>query len=267
MQPPFGYFGGKMSLAPWIVQHFPEHNHYVEPFAGSLSVLLAKKPSRHETVNDLDEDIITFWRVLREQPDELMYRYACTPHARKEHEYAKTAKLAELPDIERARLVWVQLSQNRSSIRQGAGWRYTVKPDGTGKHFPRVFQSYLDRVPAVVQRLRNVTLECQPAIKIIDVYGHETNSLLYVDPPYLGQSRSAGGYIHDMTSENEHRELAEALNACQAAVVLSGYHSPLYAKLYKDWNVIEAKTSVYIGAKPDRTEVLWTNRDTENRLF
>jgi DNA adenine methylase len=68
MRPPITYFGGKILLADRIVATFPAHGHYVEPFCGSLSVLLAKAPSPHETVNDLDGDLMTFWRVLRDQP-------------------------------------------------------------------------------------------------------------------------------------------------------------------------------------------------------
>ena len=70
-RPPFAYFGGKTRLAPLIAAAMPSHEHYVEPFGGSLAVLLAKPRSRMETVNDLDGDLMTFWRVLRDQPDEL----------------------------------------------------------------------------------------------------------------------------------------------------------------------------------------------------
>lgn len=63
----------------------PPHTHYCEPFAGGLSVLLAKPPSLIETVNDLDKRIITFWRVLRDNPKELERLCALTPHSRTEY--------------------------------------------------------------------------------------------------------------------------------------------------------------------------------------
>jgi site-specific DNA-adenine methylase len=68
------YFGGKMMLADRIIATFPAHGHYVEPFAGSLAVLLAKAPADHETVNDLDGDLVTFWRVLRDRQPSLSGR-------------------------------------------------------------------------------------------------------------------------------------------------------------------------------------------------
>src|SRR5262245_56921279 len=80
-RPPFAYYGGKMVLADDIAAVLPEHDHYVEPFAGSLAVLLAKRPSRAETVNDLDGRLITFWRVLRDRPDDLARMTTLTPHS------------------------------------------------------------------------------------------------------------------------------------------------------------------------------------------
>lgn len=85
MKPPFAYYGGKTRIADQITALLPPHKHYVEPFAGSLAVLLAKTPSRMETVNDLDNRLMTFWRVLRERPDELIRVCALTPHSRVEY--------------------------------------------------------------------------------------------------------------------------------------------------------------------------------------
>ena len=84
LRPPFAYYGGKTKLAPAIAALLPEHGHYVEPFAGSLAVLLAKPPSRMETVNDLDGALVNFWRVLRDRPLELARACALTPHSRAE---------------------------------------------------------------------------------------------------------------------------------------------------------------------------------------
>ena len=72
MKPPMPYYGGKQRIADRIVATFPDHLHYVEPFAGGLSVLLAKEQSKLETVNDLDRHLVTFWRVLRDRPEDLM---------------------------------------------------------------------------------------------------------------------------------------------------------------------------------------------------
>lgn len=108
--PPFTYFGGKSTLAWKIAALMPAHRHYVEPFAGSLAVLLAKPVSAMETINDLDGDVMLFWRMLRDRPDELHRVCVLTPHSRAE--YADAMREANRGDeLERARRVWVQLTR------------------------------------------------------------------------------------------------------------------------------------------------------------
>ncbi|WP_338837639.1 DNA adenine methylase [Gordonia polyisoprenivorans] len=255
--PPFIYYGGKGRLAARIAAMLPEHTQYVEPFAGSLAVLLAKAPARLETVNDLDGDLMLFWRMLRDHPDELARVCALTPHSRAERD-AALDRPAGLDDLERARRVWVCLSQGRSGTLRPTGWRFTV--DDTAKvPMPRVLTSYVDRMTAAADRIRTVSLENRPALELIEAYGRHRNTVLYVDPPYLAQTRSVGGahnYRHEMPRTDQHNELAAALTACRASVVLSGYPSPLYDKLYRGWHryALDSSTSQG-GTHQHRTEV------------
>lgn len=262
MKPPIAYYGAKVTIAERIVRLLPAHEHYVEPFAGSLAVLLAKPPSRMETVNDLDRDLMTFWRVLRDRPLELERVCALTPHSREEYEAAYELDIAD--DMERARRVWVLLSQGRAGTLRKTGWRYYVDPAGSSSSMPRYLSGYVERMAAVAERLAMVTLECRSAVEVIDSYGKHANALLYVDPPYVGSTR-ARNYRHEMGDEVQHRELAEHLNACRAAVVLSGYHSTLYDQLYSGWHRVEldAFTGQSTGYQ-SRTEVLWSNRPFPN---
>lgn len=267
-RPPFAYFGGKTRIAPLIAAAMPSHEHYVEPFGGSLAALLAKTRSRMETVNDLDGELMTFWRVLRDQPDELARVCAMTPHSRAEYT-AAFDRPSGLPDLERARRVWVRLTQSRSgTLLSSAGWRHYVDPAGSVTSMPGYLAGYVDRMAPVATRLARVSLECQPALELIERYGRSPNVLLYVDPPYLGATRVSGGYRHEMKTEHEHRELADALRGCRASVVLSGYDSPLYAELYQGWHVTRIDTTTgQGGARQERTEVLWSNRAPEPTLF
>jgi DNA adenine methylase len=262
------YFGGKQLTAQWVIDHLPAHEHYVEPFAGSLAVLLAKPASAMETVNDLDHDLVTFWRVLREQPAELARLCANTPHSRVEQQQANVREHpADLTDPERARRVWVQLTQGRGGVRSNTGWRHYAKPVGSTS-MPQYLAGYVARMAPAVERLRGVSLECRPALEVIAEYGRHPEVLLYVDPPYLGSTRSSGGYRHEMKAEVEHRELAAALRSCRAAVVLSGYHSELYAGLYRDWFQAGTATNTGQGGTwSERVEVLWSNREFPQHLF
>lgn len=269
--PPFAYFGGKTTLARRIVALLPSHSHYVEPFAGSLAVLLAKPPSAMETVNDIDGDLMAFWRVLRDQPTELARVCALTPHSRAEHQAAYDR--AGCGDVERARRVWVCLTQGRGGTLLRTGWRhYVTAPDATG--MPDYLRGYVQRIAEAAQRLQGVSLECRPAAEVIERYGAEPGVLLYVDPPYLGSTRGGPGdargrtrrYVHELHGQAEHAELLERLCRCRAVVVLSGYPSPLYEDALAGWCRVEfpAGTGQFArGERSRRTEVIWCNRALE----
>lgn len=259
------YFGGKMTLAERIVSLLPPHEHYVEPYAGSLAVLLAKPPSVLETANDIEHRLMTWWRVLRDQPDELIRRCALTPHSRAEYMTCRADPVVPGDDLETARRVWVILSQGRAgTLGRKTGWRHYVNPSGTTLGMPGYLDAYVDRMAPVVERLHRVSLECMPALDLIAKCGDRLEVLLYVDPPYLGASRSSNNreYEHEMRDADEHRALADALHAARAAVVLSGYHSPLYDELYAGWDRVTLPTSTGNGTPGTqaRTEVLWSNR-------
>lgn len=258
IRPPVPYFGSKRTLATWITSLLPGHGHYVEPFCGGLSVLLAKEPSKLETVSDLDGQLMTFWQVLRDRPDELIRACALTPHSRAEQ---AASYEAAADDLETARRVWIRLTQGRGGTLRKTGWRQYIDPAGTATSLPGCLDGYVDRLAAAAERLHAVSLESLPALDVIARYGRHAETLLYVDPPYLGTTRSFANYRHEMRGETEHRELAAALADCTATVVLSGYHSPLYDALYEGWHQYETSARAHnsTGSRA-RTEVLWANR-------
>jgi DNA adenine methylase len=263
LKPPVAYFGGKTTLAPRIANLLPPHEHYVEPYCGSLSVLLAKAPSTHETVNDLNGDLVTFWRVLRDRPDELIRAYLLTPHSRAEQLEAYDRNGCD--DLERARRVWVTLTQGRAGTFKRTGWRHYQAGKVSSFAMPGYLVGYAKRANEAAARLAHVSLECLPALDLIERYGRHDDVLLYVDPPYLGstRSRSWDGYAdQEMRGESDHRDLGKALRGCTAAVVISGYPSALYdLELFPDWHRRTFSASTGQGGTWDnRTEVLWSNR-------
>ena len=263
MKPPIAYYGAKVSIAEQIVSFFPDHIHYVEPFAGSLSVLLAKPPARMETISDLDAQLVTFWRVLRDRPADLERVCALTPHSRAEYLDARGAE-PTADELETARRVWVLLTQGRGgTLRESkTGWRHFVNPRTSGTGMPGYLDGYLGRMAPAAARLRMVSLESMPALDMITKYGADEGVLLYVDPPYLASTRGFGNnYRHELKTAGQHRELAEALHACKAAIVLSGYPSSLYDEdLYASWSRVEISSMTGNGTDRSRTEVLWSNR-------
>lgn len=263
MKPPLAYFGAKVTIAEEIVSAFPSHDGYIEPYGGSLSVLLAKPVERMEVVNDLSEDLMTFWRVLRDRTDEFIHVCQLTPHSRAEMELASDRE--GLDELERARRVWVRLTQGRTGTLRKTGWRFYLDPHGTSSAFTRYMEAYKERLAPVAERLMNVSLECRPALEVIEAYGTLEYNLLYVDPPYLSRTRNSDGYVHEMGGEVEHVALLEALGKVRAAVVLSGYDDDLYDSMLPGWFKNRIRSRSQLGR--ETTEVVWSNRPTQHALF
>lgn len=257
-RPALRYYGGKWTLAPFVIQHFPEHEAYVEPFGGAASVLLRKEPSPVEVYNDLDGEVVNFFRVLRESPEELVRRLECTPFSRGELRECESAAFEkrEADPVERARWLFVRSWQGRGAPnRWRAGWRYQRSITTR----TRVVDDWRDceRLFGVAERLKDVLIEEDAAFAVLTRYDTPA-TLFFVDPPYVADTRSTrwatNGYKHEMTDE-DHRRLAAALRELTGMVVLSGYPGPLYTELYAGWDCVTRSHHAEQGKKT--TEALW----------
>lgn len=265
--PPIPYYGAKISLAPRIVELLPPHEHYIEAFAGSLAVLLAKAPSTMETVNDLDGHLVNFWRVVRDQPDELVSLIDATPHSRADFTTSLDLDEPGLSDVERARRVFSRIVQGRMGSLGKTGWRFEVQRTSAQLKADEM-RRFRNRLTLAAERIRRVQIENMDALELIDRYGVVPSNLIYADPPYLAETRaSVGHYRVEMPNPDQHIDLAEVLWRCKATVVLSGYRSPLYDDLYGDWYVEEFPTmTAQGGAGKAVCEVLWSNRPLGGRI-
>lgn len=265
----FGWYGGKYSHLNWLLPLLPYTTHYCEPFGGSAAVLLNRKPSPVETYNDIDGEVVNFFRVLRKQKEELLEAIGLTPFSKEELRIAVNGKNEDLPDLERARRFFVRARQVRTGLAQTASegrWAHcklTSRAEMSGA-VSRWLGS-VEGLSEVAQRLLRVQIENAPAIEVIHRFD-SPETLFYCDPPYVHESRSdTNAYAYEM-SDDEHRELSAVLHTVKGKVALSGYHSSLMNKLYGGWKYIEAPTkkahSTNTGAdnnKQNRTEVLWVN--------
>ena len=276
MRPPTQYFGSKGRLAPWIASLLPKHRTYVEPFCGSAAVLFAKPASPTEVINDHDHDLVCFFRVLRDRGPELARALTLTPYARAELR-AATLEDAGLEELERARRVFVRLNMSISRTL-GRQRGFAAAPNTNGADHAHKFASLVDQLDACAARLRRVIIEDRPALEIIAKYG-AANAVIYCDPPYLDSTRSAqakrrgADYACEYATQAEHRELAEVLHATPAAVLISGYPSPLYHELYDQagwWRVERQVTKpsslVSGGRAAHATEAVWSNRPLHQQL-
>lgn len=267
MKAPFAYYGGKMGMADWIVSLMPPHRVYMEPFFGSGAVFFAKEQVRHEVVNDLDGNVVAFFRVLRDRPDDLERALRLTPYARDEF---MAADLSEdgIDDLERARRFWVRVSQSFGHNGR-TGWSVTT---ARSQSAAASVASRLERLQECAKRMIGVQIEHYDAARLVERLA-TADTLVYADPPYLGATRRSGrgrgpgasDYLTDMTGEGAHRRLAEALRSTPAAVILSGYPSPLYDELYGDWWQADRATLTHSSratgsTRGSRTERVWSNR-------
>lgn len=262
MKTPYAYYGGKSRMAELLVGCMPPHTTYVEPFFGSGAVFFARPRSNHEIINDLDRNIVTFLRVLRDRRDELEMACALTPHARDEFRAADLT--GELDDLERARRTWVRLNQSFGKTLSGrTGWSWTTARNTS---IPSTIASRLGRFAGVADRLMGATIESKPAAELLSNLNTGPEALWYLDPPYLHSTRvQADGYEHEMTHD-DHTELAAVCRDTDSTVIVSGYASPEYAEWFDGWfstslEVIGYSSNARTHHRAVRTEVLWSNRD------
>lgn len=267
---PFPWFGGKSLLARRIADLLPPHRVYVEPFAGSAAVLFSKPRSHMEVVNDLDGGVVTFFRVLRDRPGELLERLHLTPHARGEYELCRDTWEAVEDDVERARRWYVTISQSFSSSSgrmHSNGWNGEYK-GASHVPAPSAWVSNVRQLEGAAERFRGVQVEHRDWREVLEKYdGPE--ACFYLDPPYVLSTRKSGGYRHEL-SDDDHRELVERLLGLQGCAVVSGYDSPLYEPLERapGWACHRFDALTRFGSSGNgrakaarRTEVIWRSGD------
>ncbi len=260
----FGWYGGKFSHLDWLLPLLPRTKHFCDVFGGSAAVLLNRDPSPIETYNDLDREVVNFFRVLRYQCDELIQAIGLTPFSKEEFELAIANPEDTISDLERARRFFVRARQVRTGLAQTATpgrWAHCrlTSRAGMAGAVSRWLGS-IDCLPHIAQRLLRVQIENCPAVELIKRYDSK-ETLFYCDPPYPHASRGdSNAYGHEMT-DNDHRELARVLHTVKGKVALSSYHCDLMNELYGDWNCVEAPIKHCHSVKAPRREVLWVNYD------
>lgn len=287
-RPVLRWHGGKWRLAPWIIAHFPPHRVYVEPFGGAASVLLRKVRSYAEIYNDLDDEVVTLFRVLRDpaRAAELVRLVRLTPFARSEFDLAFEATA---DPVERCRRLVVRsmfaggtrgiLDIDRANAGFNAG-SARARADRPNASHAVDWSNYAEALPAIIERMRMVVVEQRPAIDVIAQHD-STATLFYVDPPYMAETRSARTnriYRHEMTRD-DHAALLKRLKGLAGMVVLSGYPDPLYEDVLcpgrargrshgesgpLDWRRVETKA--FADGARERVEVLWINPQAQAAL-
>lgn len=254
------WFGGKARLQKHILPLIPESHCYVEPFGGAASILCGLTPRPVEVYNDLDDRLVTLFRVLQNprQAAALKRRLHSTPYSRAEFARA----LTEVNSDDPVSVAWgTFVSHNCGYAGMAARIGNWLRSKTTGQ--ARAFRNRVERLDDWVERFRGVTIDNRPALKVLECYDSQ-NTVFYCDPPYVPDTRLSGTYRHEMDRE-AHEALVEKLLSLKGRVILSGYDSPLYRPLRRaKWTVqrFEVRcTAVAVkhrkNADTQRTEVVW----------
>lgn len=250
------YPGAKNRIADWIITYMPKHDVYLELFSGSAAVLLNKTRCHIETLNDIDDDVVNFFRVMRDYPEELRRAVELTPFARSEYINAFEKTTDATDTIEKARRYCVKCWQGfgNSQLYQN-GFK-----NGQQSISPNPASSWAE-LPVVMEeaanRLKGVQIENLPALEILKRYD-TADVFIYADPPYLPGTRKSHLYKHEMTHA-DHEKLLEKLKNHLGQVMISGYDNDLYNTMLSGWRKEYKNTTAECGI--NRKEVLWMNYD------
>ena len=257
---PITYPGSKWSYAEWIISLIPEHKIYLEPFFGSGAAFFNKRPSLKETINDIDNLVVNFFKVCRDDPDELARLLYFTPFSRNEFMSIQEPKNSEsivLSDneIENARRFAVRAAQGfGSKMACRVGWKNTKK--STGPNCPKIWSKIPESVYHVAERLKEAQIECMDGIELIKKYNFE-DCFIYADPPYPINVRKGKLYKIEMTEEYKHINLLKALLDHKGTAMISSYDNDIYNDMLKGWAKATKKGRANSGE--ERIEVIWMN--------
>ncbi len=258
----FGWYGGKFSHLDFLLPLIPtDATHFCDVFGGSAAVLLNVNPYPVETYNDLDSELVNFFETLRNQSAKLTKAIGLTPFSREELLRACTPEKG-LSNLERARRFYIRARQTRTGLAQTSSegrWAHCVLTSRAG--MSGAVSRWLGSVEGlaeIAQRLQRVQIENAPAIDVIQRYD-TADTVFYVDPPYVHSSRGdPSAYGYEM-ADHDHRHLADVLNGSRGRVVLSGYKTDLYERLYRKWRRVDAKKRQCPSVRKMRQESVWLN--------
>lgn len=258
------YPGSKWNIARSLVDLIPEHHSYVEPYFGSGAVFFSKPYSDIETINDLDSDITNLFRCIQTDSDNLARLVMTTPFSREIYDDAFSSdNQCQESDMQKAVRFLVKCWQGHGfrTNQYKVGW----KNDVVGRERSYALWNWY-RLPEwiidIAERLRQVQIENKPALEVINRFNY-ANVFMYLDPPYLLQTRNGKQYRHEM-SDQDHIEMLEAAVKSKAKIMISGYDSDLYNDYLSSWTKFQFNSCAEQGKS--RIETVWCNYETYNQM-
>ena len=244
---PFKWVGGKSRLRKAIIPLLPPHTCYVEPFAGAAWVLFGKPPSPVEVLNDIDQELINFFRVVLEQPQELIAAFRWELVSRAEFERLASLDLSEMSPIQRAHRFYYLIMAGWGGEAAYPRFQTAISDGGHGNRLAGALKNLEQRLLPIHQRLSTVLIEGLDWRECIDRYDRP-KTVMYLDPPYPG---NGANYRHNMRGIGDHRELADRLQSTRCRWVLSSYDTPEVYQMFGDCVIspVTAASGMKTGGK------------------
>lgn len=265
MRTPISYYGGKQRMIKHILPLIPKHRIYVEPFFGGGSIFFAKGPSFLEVINDINDNVVNFYKVMQNDFEKLLQEVTGSMMAESLHK--KALKIYQSSngetDVEKAWAFWYVTNFSFAN-KPGAGWRFCSGSNGSHsgvqlRNKRTEFEFYKDR-------LSQVQISCRDALKVISDRGH-ADAFFYLDPPYPNSDQGHyKGY-----SEDDLESLLKTIESVHGKFMLSNYPSDLIQEYVdrNDWHIREfdMRLSAPRKAGQRKCEALIMNYQPENKLF
>jgi DNA adenine methylase len=265
IRPPVKYHGGKFYLSGWIIENLPKNiGVYVEPFCGGASVLLNKPKSDVEFLNDIDSDLISLWVVIQKRCNEFITNIHNWPYS--EHSFQKAKNMVVPPNfscnpdvlMDKAIKQYVLCRMSRGGMKRAFAWSKRLRGGKPGDE--NAWDTMIAHLPLISNRIQSVNITNLPALSILQ--SHISDSFIYLDPPYVKNTRCSTDVYNYEMSDHQHEELLDMCVGSKSKVIISGYQCPLYMDKLKNWN-FKSKSIVNHSSqatkKPIKTECLWMN--------
>lgn len=227
MKAPFPWFGGKHYQSGYLLELFPKHHTYCEVFGGSAALLFRKSPSKVEIYNDVNDDLVNFFRVLRSRRKtrKLAWLLRHTPYSRSEF-----LRLRDVRYIGEVQSAW-RFFYITSLAYSGRSMPLSFSA-GVVKNYSGCYYNKINRLESYVERIKTVHVECLDWERCIGMYDSD-NTLFFLDPPYVPETRRSGEYEYEMLSD-DHIRLVDKLLKIKGKVLLCGYDNEIYHRLEKN---------------------------------
>ncbi len=236
---PFKWVGGKSRLRKPIINLLSDHTCYVEPFAGAAWVLFGKPPSNVEVLNDIDQELVTFFRVVRERPEDLIASFDLELVSRAEFERLANTTPLQLDEVQRAHRFYYLIMAGWGGELNYPRFATSITDGGHGNRLIGALKTLRERIQPIHDRLRTVIIENFDWRVCIDRYDRP-GTIMYLDPPYPGNGCN---YAHNMRDWNEHVELADRLRKAKCKWILSSYDLPEIRDVFEEYFITSVQSS------------------------